>query len=220
MDRFTKICEALEKCSTFADIGCDHGLYTEYMLKNGLCEKALISDISAASLKKAEILLSEYIAKGMVKSACADGLKATDKETSLVLIAGMGGMEIIKILSEGFIPKKFVFQPMKDSAELRRFLVRKGARITLDITFFDGEHFYDLIKGEGSGGDIYGPDEILFGRDNIRRPTPDFIKKLDCEIEKVSSYLASAKDWQNIRSLREKYDILIRTRQICIWQTT
>lgn len=215
MTRFEIVCSALEKCSSFADIGCDHGYYTEYMLKNGLCEEALVSDISAPSLKKAEILLKDYIAAGKVKSACADGLKDTDKDTSLVLIAGMGGMEIIKILSEGFIPQKFVFQPMKDSPALRKFLVKSGARITLDTTFLCGGYFYDIIKGERGGGDEYSPDEFIYGRDNLKNPSADFLKKLDAEEEKTSSYLSKAEAESSAAPLRKKLNDIKRIKKRC-----
>lgn len=215
MTRFEIVCSVLEKCSSFADIGCDHGYYTEYMLKNGLCEEALISDISAPSLKKAEILLKDYIAAGRVKSACADGLKDTDKDTSLVLIAGMGGMEIIKILSEGFIPQKFVFQPMKDSPALRKFLVKSGARITLDKTFLGGGYFYDVIKGERDGGDEYSPDEFIYGRDNLKNPSADFLKKLDDEEKKTAEYLKNAVKESASEPLKKKLNDIKRIKKRC-----
>lgn len=215
MTRFEAVCSALEKCSSFADIGCDHGYYTEYMLKNGLCDTALISDISAPSLKKAEILLKDYIAAGTVKSACADGLKAADKDTSLALIAGMGGMEIIKILSEGFIPEKFVLQPMKDSPRLREFLIGRGAKITLDATFFGGGYFYDVIKGERGGGDVYTPDELTYGRDNLKNPSADFLKKLGAEEEKILEYLSGAEKESSAAPLEKKLNDIKRIKKRC-----
>lgn len=216
MTRFEIVASALEKCSTFADIGCDHGYYTEYMLKNGLCSAALISDISAPSLKKAETLLKDYIAAGRVKSACVNGLRAVDKNTSLVLIAGMGGMEIIKILSEGFIPKKFVFQPMKDSPALRKFLVKSGAKITLDKTYLGGGYFYDIIKGERGGGDEYSSDELTYGRDNLKNPSADFLKKLDEEERKTAGYLKNAEKDSSAEPLREKLNDIKRIKKECL----
>ena len=46
MDRIKKLCTYLQPCNIFADVACDHGYCAEYMLKNGLCERAVISDIS------------------------------------------------------------------------------------------------------------------------------------------------------------------------------
>ena len=74
MDRIQIICSYLKPCYTFADVACDHGYCAEYMLKNDLCRKAVISDVSAKSLEKAEKLLSGYIENGRCRSVCCDGL--------------------------------------------------------------------------------------------------------------------------------------------------
>mgnify|MGYP003307993812 CR=1 FL=1 len=36
--RIDTLCSLLDKVETFADVGCDHGYCSEYMLKNGLCD--------------------------------------------------------------------------------------------------------------------------------------------------------------------------------------
>ena len=110
--RIDTICSLLQKTTTFADVGCDHGYCSEYMLKNGLCDFAILSDISKGSLKKAETLLQEYIDAGKAKAVLGGGFVGVPKDTELVLIAGMGGMEIVEILSDkksGFIPVHVVW---------------------------------------------------------------------------------------------------------------
>ena len=71
--RIDTLCSLLVKTDVFADVGCDHGYCSEYMLKNGLCEKAIFSDISKGSLAKAEELLAEYIEDGRAVSVLGDG---------------------------------------------------------------------------------------------------------------------------------------------------
>ena len=69
--RIRLLCGQLAACETFADVGCDHGYCTQYMLEENLCRRAVVSDISAGSLSKAEKLLSAYIAAGRVARTCA-----------------------------------------------------------------------------------------------------------------------------------------------------
>ena len=88
--RIPQICARLDKCSVFADIGCDHGYCTRYMLDNGLCDRAIVTDISQKSLNKAAKLLNEEVRKGKVECVCCDGLDKV-RGADLVLIAGMGG---------------------------------------------------------------------------------------------------------------------------------
>ena len=172
--RIEEICAALKPCRVFADVGCDHGYMSEYMLKNDLCERAYISDISAGSLKKAERLLHKYVLSGRCIAVVANGLEGIQEACDEVLIAGMGGMEIVEILQKYPLPERFVLQPMKNSKRVRAFLAERGAGIERDYTFGEGK-FYDLITGTAAGGSKYSGRELLYGRDNLKRPTPAFL---------------------------------------------
>lgn len=206
MGRIEKLCAYLDKCRTFADVGCDHGYCTQYALENGLCESAVIADISAKSLSKAQNLLSDYIADGRVKSVCCDGLEEIDQDTDEVLIAGMGGEEIIKILSSAFIPNKFVFQPMKNAPLLRKYLIERGAKIVRDDIFEDGKYYF-VIKGERMGGTAeYGELETEFGKDSLKNPV--FLAFARIELDKKLSYLSGCKDGADCSSLRRQADLL------------
>lgn len=185
-ERLKAICGHLRPSRVFADVGCDHGYCTKYALDNGLCERAYMTDVSRASLKKAETLLAEEITAGKCVSVCCDGLDGVPEQCDCVLIAGMGGEEIMHVL-RGELPARFVLQPMKNAEKLRRFLVERGAKITADITFFAGK-YYHLVAGEGEGGDKYTPLEYAFGRDNLRAPTSAFTGFLQEEINKLSGY--------------------------------
>lgn len=187
-ERLKTICSRLPASKTFADVGCDHGYCAKYALDNALCERAYISDISRESLKKAETLLENDIASGRCVPVCTDGLTGFPELPDCVLIAGMGGEEIIKILSQTDMPRLFVLQPMKNADRLRSFLLGRGCRITADFTFEDGK-FYDLITGEGTGSDRYSPWEIEFGRDNLLSPSPAFARKIALERKKAKALM-------------------------------
>ncbi len=188
MDRISILCSYLEPCKTFADVACDHGYCAEYMLKNNLCESAVIADISSKSLEKAKTLLSGYISSGRCRAVCCDGLKGIDGSVGCVMIAGIGGDEIIKILSDGFIPQSFVFQPMKNHSALRKFLVGRGCKLTADDVFTDGKNYYFLIKGVRDGNnESYTEAALKYGKDSLGNPV--FRQYLQTEIDKKKGYL-------------------------------
>lgn len=190
--RLKTLCSLLFRVKTFADVGCDHGYCTRYMLENELCERATITDISAECLKKAETLLREYIRAGRCDSLCTNGLKGVDENVDLVLISGMGGMEIVHILTGegGFVPKNFVLQPMRDARAVRETLLSRGARIERDFTFFDGK-YYEVISGSRSEErEEYTQAELDFGKENIRKPGVDFGNFLREEIGKKKNVLS------------------------------
>ncbi|MBQ8296127.1 MAG: SAM-dependent methyltransferase [Clostridia bacterium] len=199
--RIDMLCSLLTEAETFADVGCDHGYCSEYMLKNGLCRKAILSDISKGSLSKAEVLLAEYIADGRAVSVLGDGFLGVERDVDEVLIAGMGGSEIVSILSDekyGFIPKRFVFQPMHDAEKLRRYLLENGACILRDFTFEDGK-YYDVIVGVNEaenakrGGQVcvYSSAECEFGKENLQNMPKAFVSKIQKLIKNTAAYLSN-----------------------------
>ena len=187
--RIKTLCSLLRESETFADVGCDHGYCSEYALKSGLCKRVIFSDISKGSLQKAETLLASYVQENRAIGVLGDGFFGVPKDTQQVLIAGMGGAEIIAILSDektGFMPKRFVLQPMLNPDKVRRYILENGGYIERDFTFQDGK-FYDIIVGGRAGEhqtDPYTDDEYEFGRENLRlRPTA-FINRLQKQLKK------------------------------------
>ena len=164
------------------------------MLKNGLCNRVIFSDISKGSLAKAEKLLAPYIAEGKATPVLGNGFYGVPSDTELVLIAGMGGSEIISILSDkkhGFMPKRFVFQPMHDSEKLRRYIVEQGGEIVRDYTFFDGK-YYDVIVGtaDGQTWQAYTPAEYEFGKENLSLMPKAFVDRTKKQLKNLEKYLA------------------------------
>ena len=189
MDRISNLCSYLSKCNTFADVACDHGYVAEYMLKNGLCKSAVVSDISEKCLKKAETLLEKYISAGKCRAVCCDGLKLIDRETDCIMIAGIGGEEIIKILNDGFIPNSFIFQPMKNANSLREYLLKNDCFIETDDIFSDGKKYYFIIKGRKGKAQKYTEEQLLYGKDSLKnRVFYDYLKE---ELIKKKNYLLS-----------------------------
>ena len=215
--RIRAICAELLPCGVFADVGCDHGYCTQYMLENGLCRRAVLSDISAASLAKAEKLLGSYIRAGIAASVCCAGLERVPRDTDEVLIAGMGGDEIADILEGGFLPPVLVLQPMRNARRVREFLLANGYALTRDFTFRDGK-FYDLLRAERGTAEAerqgreraYGEKELAFGYDNLHAPSADFAAWLAEEIEKCGRRIAAAE--RDVPALRGRMQLLREVR--------
>ena len=194
--RIDTLCSLLVPCETFADVGCDHGYCTEYMLQNALCDRAIFSDISKGSLKKAQTLLAAYVDEGRATGVLGGGFFGVPSSVDEVLIAGMGGSEIVSILSDktyGFMPKRFVFQPMHDAEKLRRYVLENGGYIERDFTFEDGK-FYDVLVGgradENNQTAAYTDEEYEFGRENLLNMPTAFVKRMEKLLKNTERYLS------------------------------
>ena len=185
--RVSKIVSEIPRVTVFADIGCDHGYASLYMLKSGKCDKVIFSDISEKCLDKARSLLSEFILNGQAEGIVSDGFNQLPK-VDLALIAGMGGEEIVKIFSNAnSLPNALVIQPMKNPEKVREYLVNNGYKIIKDYTFKSQKKYYDLIRAE-RGEDKYLLEELEFGRDNLRLKPKDFTEMIEKEIAKLLDY--------------------------------
>ncbi len=188
-----------------ADVGCDHGYIAKAVLDEKLCENVVVSDISEKSLNKAINLLRPYIGK-QAKAVVCDGLEKIDDDVDQVLIAGMGGEEIVKILScSRFLPKRLVLQPMKNPEKVRKLLIEKGYGIEQDTIIFDGSKFYFVITADlNAKKTAYTQKELLFGKDNLNG-NQTFLDYLDDKIARLSvrGDLKNAELNEKIEELKE-----------------
>lgn len=172
---------------TFADVGCDHGYISKAVLDRGNYKKVIISDISALSLEKAKELLKDY--GDRVTAVCSDGFNGYTTVPCEAFIAGMGGEEIVSILSSAVnLPNKLTLAPQKNTDKVRRFLVDKGYKILKDFTFYSSGKFYDAISAV-KGKDGYTENEFLFGRDNLKEMPSGFKLKLERDIKTLQDVI-------------------------------
>lgn len=193
-DRLKFIFSHIPNCDYFADIGCDHGYISQLMLEQNKCKKLVYSDISAPSLQKAQKLLCGY---ENAKPVCCSGLEKIDNTVDCVLIAGMGGENIISILQNGFLPKTLVLQPMKNTDKLRVYLNKNGYFLQKDFIFKAENKFYNLLIAV-KGSQVLSQEEIEYGVDNLKNPSKDFIEYLGLQIESKQKILTGLSNQKQI----------------------
>ncbi len=203
-ERLTVLCGEIEPCDTFADVGCDHGFCMEYALRHGLCRYGIAADISEHALRTAERRLARFVNQGRCRLVVCDGLAAIPKDVDLVMIAGMGGDLICRILDKDFIPRRMILQPMTDARAVREYLLCHGCRIIRDKVFA-ADRIYDLISAErASEADSYSERELEFGRDNLRTYNPAFCAKLEKLMELQREYIKKSPKESVSESLRQR----------------
>ena len=149
-----------------ADIGCDHGQLTAYLLERHPALEMIASDVSAPSLEKARRLLAQKGLTGRAALAVADGLGAVDTKQDVIIIAGMGAQTILKILTEGRARiggAAVIMQANVDLPMLRTQLAAQGFAVEREIcTQAAGRHYVTLAARLGEPRRI-GEREALLG---------------------------------------------------------
>jgi len=151
---------------TAADIGCDHGQLTAYLLER--CERLIMtaSDISAPSLEKARRLLGSKGLDARVQLCVADGLKGIDTPVDVIVIAGMGAEMILKIIGESrkrIGDALLIMQANVDLPMLRAKLAQEGFCVEKEVfTLAAGRRYVTLCARQGKSRQIT-PQEALLG---------------------------------------------------------
>lgn len=161
---------ALETAERFeyarvADIGCDHGYLSAYLLERSPRLRVIASDVSAPSLEKArQLLLSKGFGK-RVHLVCADGLDALEEPVHAIVIAGMGAETILKIVSEGRAKigeADLIVQANVDLPKLRAGLCALGFPIVREVyTQAAGRQYVTMLARMGERRELDEREALL-----------------------------------------------------------
>ncbi len=174
--RLLIIAGLLGKNVSVADIGCDHGQLSAYLLQNGLADTVTATDISPKSLQKAERLKSE-LKLDKLFLACGDGFGALSQKPDAAVVAGMGGEVIAKMLQHPYSHTKLVLQPMKDSDILYKALTDNGFFIEKVVIAREDRRFYEIILAQPGKNEPFDYSLPPFDKLYMNDDAVGFLKK-------------------------------------------
>lgn len=149
--RIEQIASMVDECNTVADIGTDHGYVPEIILKKNICKKVIATDLNKGPLENAKQYLALIGLNSKVDFRQGSGLEVLKPgEADIVIIAGMGGMLINKILHDApsITEKvnKFILQPMTAVNKVRKYLFENGFKIESESIVKEYYHYYHILK--------------------------------------------------------------------------
>lgn len=146
--RLAAIADLAQPCDVLADIGTDHALLPIFMIRSGKCRRAFACDVNQGPLQRACSAVAKYGLEQSVSTVLSDGLHSVPEEYDVLVIAGMGGDLIARILYEHppVCAKKLILQPMTKPEVLRRFLFRHGYSIQRERAVSEGEKRYIIFS--------------------------------------------------------------------------
>ena len=134
-----------------ADIGTDHGYVPIWLYEQGRIPFALAMDLREGPLQRAAEHIRMHGLDEKIKTRLSDGLeKLLPGETDSIVIAGMGGMLVIKILTQGQTVldsiQELILQPQSDLDAVREYLHRTGFVIVQEEMVFEEGKYYPMMK--------------------------------------------------------------------------
>lgn len=169
-DRLQVLADQIEQNETMADIGTDHGFLPLALWERNISPQVIMADISPGSLDKARENARSLYPETAFDLRLGSGIRILEKaEVDAVVLAGMGGALMIRILSEDMEKtlsfQKMVLQPRNGQGKLRRWLITNGFSIIRESLVREGKYICEIMT--------VVPENCLAGRIPVSKKLPD-----------------------------------------------
>lgn len=199
-ERMKMVAGLVAPCRTLADVGCDHGYLSIWLLRHAVCEKAIAMDLREGPLLHAEENRRFFHMEERMELRRSDGLeKLSPQEAEAIVLAGMGGKLVRDILERGAAcvgaASQLVLQPQSELPEVRKYLHRNGFRIAAEAMCFEDGKYYTAMRAEPGTEPPYTEEEYLAGKCliDVQHPVAAaYIKMLTEKRRRVMRELALA----------------------------
>lgn len=168
-----RLCSAipfLHSGEIVADVGTDHAYLPILLVQKGIASQAVACDVGLGPIERAREHIREAGMEEKIDTLQTDGLHGVERwSPTAILIFGMGGELIVKILSEAEWVKdpaiRLCLQPMTHAEILRAWLNQNGFAI-IGETVTKEKHFYQTICATFGGcREEYTEAELLVGKE-------------------------------------------------------
>lgn len=188
--RLQAVTDLLDCHTQVADIGCDHGFVSIYLIENKKAAKCLAMDVNKGPLERAREHVIEKRLSTYIETRLSDGAKEIQfvtgedgnlkLEVEAALIAGMGGRLTIQIIKDSLDKFKsmeeFILQPQSEISKVRQYVREIGYHIEKENMILEDGKFYPMMKVVRGEADV----------DYTEKIPKSFERKLETESIKVS----------------------------------
>ncbi len=196
--RMQMVTDMVSKGNVLADIGCDHGFVSIYLLENGICPKVIAMDVNEGPLLRAREHIEERGLSSYIDVRLSDGMeKLLYGEADSILIAGMGGRLVIRILTDCMKKakalKEIILQPQSELHLVRKFLNESGFHILEENMVRDNGKYYPAMRAVWQEDEPkpLSEEELWYGPLLLQKKNPVLREYLENEKAK---YMQIAKD--------------------------
>lgn len=161
--RMEAVAALIKRRGVLADIGTDHAYIPIAMVLSEHNERAIAMDLREGPLSRAKEHIASCGLEYLIETRLSDGLeKLAVGEAESIVIAGMGGELMIRILTDheavAKSAKELILQPQSEVEEVRKFL-RKNGYLLLDedIVEEDGK-YYPMMRAIPEEDAMFGVD--------------------------------------------------------------
>jgi len=208
-ERLKTVAGFVKKGAVLADVGTDHGYVPIYLAKAGRIKHAIAMDINPGPLSKAKEHIQNYRLEQIIETRQSDGMeKLLPGEVDHVLIAGMGGSLMARILDDGRSVihhetfSRLVLSPQSEIFLVRQKLAKEYFQILEEHMIKEDGKYYTIIIAEPGVCDYADEIDFIFGKRLLESNEEIVGKYLSDKVEKLAQIRAEL--------AREQSDVVIK----------
>lgn len=165
-ERLELVLSFVEPGESAADVGTDHGHVPVELVRRTIVKKAVAMDVRKGPLSRATENIALAGLADKIETRLSDGVaKLQPGEADSVVIAGMGGELIIKILENGRhmwdSVKQWVLSPQSEIFKVRRWLFENGFVIRKEDMVLEDGKFYTVMDVRRKHPEVTGENLVL-----------------------------------------------------------
>lgn len=202
-----------EGCA-LADIGCDHGYVCIELARKNWCRKIIAMDVNRGPLAIAEKNIRQAKLQDKIMCRISDGLQELETgEVNTILVAGMGGMLISRILRAK--PDvvagvdTLVLQAQSDWRTLRETIWNLGFSIETECICEEAGKYYLAIRAvQGEEDAPYTEEERTYGRLLPKQKNELYRQYLSQEFQKREKVIVSLRKHETEEAEKRRVELL------------
>ena len=189
-----KIIHDMVPKSVVADIGSDHGKLMIALVQSDTVQKGFAVENKEGPFERLRSNLIKYHVDDKITPLFSDGIKDITRDVNTIVIAGMGGQTIVKILKAH--PEKMVrVQTIIIDAHTavpfaRKEICQMGFAIADEKIVKEDDIFYEIIKFVKADKAIISDEDLEFGPILRHEKSATFKEKYQSRINEINMILS------------------------------
>lgn len=197
--RLETIVSMVPQCTAAADVGTDHGFVPIRLIELKKADRVIAMDVRSGPLMRAREHILQRGMEDRIETRLSDGLeKLLPGEAETVIIAGMGGELMLRILQAGDHVRghvrRFILSPQSELSFFRHGLEALGLAIVEETMVEEDGKYYTVMVAE-QGTMHYGEEyRYRYGDCLIRHNSPElkgFLKREAVQCREILKQLAA-----------------------------
>ncbi|MBO6280024.1 MAG: SAM-dependent methyltransferase [Bacilli bacterium] len=178
-----------------ADVGSDHGKLIISLFENGVISKGYAIENKKGPFNTLKKALEEHHVENNITAMFSDGISELPSDVDIVVIAGMGGQNVIDILKKNPGKLKNVKTIIVDAhnaiPEMRKQICKMGYVIADEDIVYEAKIYYEIIKFISGECKYLDEPDFEFGPILRNEKSLTFKAKYQSRIKEIDNLLSN-----------------------------